>query len=233
MWAALQRGSGMAQFSHPEFGGSGQWMRNGLVMVGDMFNRGLALRVDALCEELAPLVPEHADFVSAMATANIWWPKELGLPATTGAQSDMRYAWFPEHRTLLIDRGGQPEAYDMADHLIRGVSQQQGGSPGTMSFSSQHGPIDLATLKRIGDVSGRREMASDEASRSKSTVDKPVDRASAAASETMPLAGRVGRQVSSAPDILETIDRLADLHARGVLTEEEFVMKKTELLARL
>ncbi|MDR6861157.1 hypothetical protein [Variovorax guangxiensis] len=30
--------------------------------------------------------------VSAMDTANCWWPMELGLPATTDAQSDMRYA---------------------------------------------------------------------------------------------------------------------------------------------
>jgi uncharacterized repeat protein (TIGR03803 family) len=27
-----------AQFSHPEFGGSGQWMRGGMIMVSDMFN---------------------------------------------------------------------------------------------------------------------------------------------------------------------------------------------------
>lgn len=34
-------------------------------------------------------------------------------------------------------------------------------------------------------------------------------------------------------DILATIERLADLHARGVLTAEEFQAKKAELLARL
>ncbi|WP_419544798.1 SHOCT domain-containing protein [Methylobacterium oryzae] len=38
----------------------------------------------------------------------------------------------------------------------------------------------------------------------------------------------------SSPDaILATIERLADLHARGVLTDAEFATKKTELLARL
>ncbi|WP_341328100.1 hypothetical protein [Methylotuvimicrobium sp. KM2] len=31
----------MAQFNHPEFGGSGQWMRGGMIMVGDMFNNQL------------------------------------------------------------------------------------------------------------------------------------------------------------------------------------------------
>src|ERR1700735_538117 len=32
---------GMAQFSHPEFGGSGQWMGGGAVMFSDMFNNVL------------------------------------------------------------------------------------------------------------------------------------------------------------------------------------------------
>ena len=34
-------GCSMAQFSCPELGGSGQWMRGGMTMVGDMFNNGL------------------------------------------------------------------------------------------------------------------------------------------------------------------------------------------------
>jgi hypothetical protein len=32
-------GGGMAQFSHPEFGGSGQWMAGGAIMISDMFNK--------------------------------------------------------------------------------------------------------------------------------------------------------------------------------------------------
>ena len=37
----------MAQFSHSEFGGSGQWMRGGMIMVSDMFNNLLKGRIDA------------------------------------------------------------------------------------------------------------------------------------------------------------------------------------------
>jgi len=49
---ALQRGNGaMAQFSHPEFGGSGQWARGGMVMLGDMFNNELKARVDGLAND--------------------------------------------------------------------------------------------------------------------------------------------------------------------------------------
>ena len=36
---ALVHGHGtMAQFDHPEFGGRGQWMPGGMVMVGGMFS---------------------------------------------------------------------------------------------------------------------------------------------------------------------------------------------------
>jgi hypothetical protein len=51
---AVRNGNGtMAQFSHPEFGGSGQWMRGGMIMLGDMFNNALKGRVDALCNDIA------------------------------------------------------------------------------------------------------------------------------------------------------------------------------------
>jgi hypothetical protein len=46
------RGS-MAQFSHAEFGGSGQWMAGSAIKISDMFNNVLNARVDALCNELS------------------------------------------------------------------------------------------------------------------------------------------------------------------------------------
>ena len=50
--SALERGGGrLAQFSHPELGGNGQWMP-GMTQVGDMFNRELRDRVERLCQEL-------------------------------------------------------------------------------------------------------------------------------------------------------------------------------------
>jgi hypothetical protein len=45
----------MAQFNRPELGGSGQWMRGGMTLVGDMFNYGLKSKVDGLCSELSQL----------------------------------------------------------------------------------------------------------------------------------------------------------------------------------
>jgi len=48
---ALVNGNGAsAQFSHPDLGGSGQWMRGGMTMVGDMF-----AEIVATLERLAQL----------------------------------------------------------------------------------------------------------------------------------------------------------------------------------
>ena len=64
MLDAVINGNGsMAQFSHPEFSGSGQWMRGGMIMVSDMFNNHLKGRIDALCNELANLVANQPDLV--------------------------------------------------------------------------------------------------------------------------------------------------------------------------
>ena len=52
---ALERGGGrLAQFSHPELGGYGQWML-GMTQIGDMFNYELRDRVERLCQELTIL----------------------------------------------------------------------------------------------------------------------------------------------------------------------------------
>ena len=65
MLESVVNGNGaMAQFSHPEFGGSGQWMRGGMIMVSDMFNNYLKVRIDGLCNELSGLVANEPDLIS-------------------------------------------------------------------------------------------------------------------------------------------------------------------------
>ena len=57
MLESVINGNGsMAQFNHPEFSGSGQWMSGGMTMVSDMFNGQLKGRVDSLCSELSRLL---------------------------------------------------------------------------------------------------------------------------------------------------------------------------------
>jgi len=97
-----------------------------MIMVGDMFNQGLKYRVDTLCNELAGLLNSEpslcvADaervqsqsqsgsgvslFVAGTGSARQWWPAGLGSPASSGAQNDLRYAFFPGPRRLAIQQG--------------------------------------------------------------------------------------------------------------------------------
>ncbi len=247
MLDAVIRGNGsMAQFNHPEFSGSGQWMRGGMTMVSDMFNHQLKSRVEALCLELADLVANQPDLLRSgsfqsqsqngqeqyhgswtsraddQAGSNVaslfvppppdWWGPDLRWPDSTGAQNGVRYACFNQARRLAIEVNGTVTIYDMLDHHISGFSQQQSYG-GTLSFSSQYGLIDVASLPVVS-VSGQT----------------PAPAAwPPAAPPTAPRQGVGG----NAHDIFATIERLAELHAKGVLDDAEFQAKKSELLGRI
>ncbi len=154
--SAVSAGGGsMAQFYHPDLGGGGQWMRGGMTMVGDMFNGGLQATVSGLCSELSSLLNNQQVFAPMpqnsnsgfMAPGNDWWPSDLGHPSSSGGQNDDgRYAYFPNPRRLAVSRNGQVTVYDTLDHNIGGVQQQQGGSSGSLSFSSQFGTFGVESL---------------------------------------------------------------------------------------
>jgi hypothetical protein len=205
--AVAAGGGRMAQFSHPDLGGMGQWSAGGMVMVGDMFNHGLKQRVDALCSELAALLRVPRVFTAGSraegsGTGAQWWPGDLGTPAASGAQNDMRYATFPASRRLAVQQGGQVRVYDTGDHHIGGVSQQQSGSQ-SLVFTSQHGPVRLSDLPVV-------DGAEPPAAAPPAPVPRPA-----------------------ADDPLAHIERLAELHQRGILSDEEFATKKAELLRRV
>lgn len=160
-WSALRHsGGGMAQFSHPELGGSGQWMP-GMTMIGDMFNSGLQGRVSTLFSELSQHAREPSssparDTLSpqtslkySSAAPRSWYPAELGSPSSTGDQNGVRYAYFPATRRLAIQLGGDVTIYDTADHTIYGVGQAQDTSGGSLTFTSQHGTVPLSQLRVV------------------------------------------------------------------------------------
>jgi hypothetical protein len=61
--SVIRGNSSMAQFDHPEFGGSGQWMLGGMTMVSDMFNSSLKGQVHGLCSELSRLIANQPDLI--------------------------------------------------------------------------------------------------------------------------------------------------------------------------
>jgi len=249
MLDAVINGNGsMAQFSHPEFSGSGQWMRGGMIMVSDMFNGYLKGRIDALCNELSNLVANQPDLVrsgsfqsqsqggyasgqqqntyggggnsqaaaSGFGAASLfvpppagmsanWWGADLNWPNSTGAQNGVRYAYFAQAKRLAIEVNGQVTIYETLDHNIGGFSQQQSYG-GTLSFNSQYGLMDVASLPVIS-VDGMAALA--------------------------PMPPAAQSAPSNGGDVFATIERLAELHAKGMLSDDEFNTKKAELLARL
>ena len=74
-----------------------------------------------------------------------WWPDELGSPASSGGQNDMRYACFPDAHRVAIEQAGVVTVYDSGEHRISGVSQSQGGTQ-DLAFTSQLGTVRAKDL---------------------------------------------------------------------------------------
>jgi hypothetical protein len=244
MFMAVLNGNGsMAQFSHGEFAGSGQWMQGGMIMLGDMFNNYLKGRVDNLCQDISNILadqpgllrsgsfqsqsqggagyqhqasgaPTGASSLFIPDPEDNWWPQDLGSPSATGSQNNVRYAYFANSRRLAVKTGGDVFVYDTLDHQIGGFSQQQGmGS--SIIFSSQYGTVNLSSLPLT--------------SRNGQSVAPPPPPPVQAPFVAAPQAAMSG----AGDDIIAAIERLGSLKDKGILTENEFASKKAELLSRL
>jgi Short C-terminal domain len=248
LYAVHAGGGTMAQFSIPELGGSGQWMRGGMTMVGNMFDNALKARVDALCGELAQLLATTPVF---SASSN-WWPDNLGVPSSAGGQNNVRYAVFPGTRRLAIQINGATQVFDTGEHRIGGVQQQQGSGYGSVSFTSQLGTFDVSSLTELG-VQGTAETpAAAPAPQQHSAPQHQSQYQSNPAPQFAPQAPATQATAPQAPapqapasgpssgggsgdpaSIVAAIESLAGLHQRGILSDEEFAAKKAELLNRL
>ncbi len=192
MLVAVNNGAGaMAQFNCPELGGSGQWMRGGMTMVGDMFNHNLKSTVDNLCNELSQLLASTSVFTASasggLSGSAQWWPDGLGSPISSGSQNNSRYAVFADR--LAVDGDGKVTVYDTSGHQIGGVSQQQGGS-NSMTFSSQLGTVSVDSLPVV-EVAGESESAESAGQA------RPVESAEPASTEPEPEANESAPEESS------------------------------------
>lgn len=223
MLVAVNNGGGtMAQFNCPELGGGGQWMRGGMIMVGDMFNNGLKATVDNLCNDLADALAQNQMFPVVPAGTpgcNQWWPANLGSPFSSGGQNNTRYAVFPN--CLAVEANGHVVVYDTLDHQIGGVSQQQGGD-NSLTFSSQYGTISVNSLPVISGAAPNPQQTNFATPQS-SNFTNPLDTSSQANSP----------QKMPNDNVIELLEQLARLRDAGVLTADEFDRKKGELMARI
>lgn len=240
MLVAVNNGGGsMAQFYCSELGGGGQWMRGGMTMVGDMFNHGLKMTVDNLCNELANVLATTQVFPPVPVgtrNSNQWWPGNLGSPFSSGAQNNIRYAVFPQR--LAVELNGDVTVYDTLTHNISGVSQQQGGDM-SLTFSSQYGTVAVSSLPIVSGAGLRSAPQTNFAAppevnynggfqqAPQTNFNIPAQNAYVETAPAMP-AGNPPKE-----DVIALIEGLSRLHAAGVLSDEEFNSKKSELLGRL
>ncbi|MBK8814739.1 MAG: SHOCT domain-containing protein [Methylococcaceae bacterium] len=259
MLQSVINGNGsMAQFNHREFGGSGQWMKGGMIMLGDMFNNGLKNSVGGLCQELSNLIANQPGLIQSgsfqsqsqgtqqqsnfngnysngsqqqnssgpvgavslfvpppAGSSGNWWPAGLQFPNSTGAQNNVRYAYFANIRRLAIEANGHVTLYDTLDHQIGGFSQQQSVG-GSITFTSQYGLVDVNSLPVI--------------SIDNVPVEKPVQSQPAASFQAQPVNNQ---GLTQEADIFGAIEKLAQLKDKGILSDAEYSTKKAELLARL
>ena len=228
--AVAKGGGSMAQFNLPEFGGSGQWMRGGMTMVGDMFNNSMKATVDNLCNDLSKVLDNQPNILAAFmppqmqmqsqggsgasfwqsSQSGSWWPSELGSPSSTGSQNNLRYAYFPASNRLAIDDRGHVEVYDTSGYDIGGFGQQQSGDA-SLTFSSQRGVVRVDRLPRV----------------TTGAFSAPQARPAQASPSAQPAAS------GDAGSILGLIEQLGQLKEKGLITEQEFSAKKAELLKRL
>ncbi|MGB5135546.1 MAG: SHOCT domain-containing protein [Prochlorococcaceae cyanobacterium] len=139
-----------------------------------------------------------------MAPQQSWWPAEFGSPTSSGAQNDLRYAIFPAIGRLAVEQGGRYRVFDVGEQVIRGLVLQSGS--GALMLVTADGERPLA---QFPEVTAGSEPAQCNANQ------------------------RTAAGGGEADDPYAALERLGELKARGILTEEEFSRKKAELLARL
>ena len=149
---------------------------------------------NAAARSVSLFVPEAPGRASGQ-----WWPAELGYPNGSGAQNQVRYAYFnPAHR-LAVELNGHVTVYDSLDHQIGGVSQQQ-GIGGSVTLTSQYGTVSVSSLPIV-------------------SVDGVPGKAPEVPSAPVPMPHPEPNRTETAQetDIFAKIERLADLQQKGIL----------------
>ena len=142
MLQAVYNGNGsMAQFSHPEFGGSGQWMSGGMTMVSDLFNTNLKNLVNNLCSEISNSLANHqttpfsgsfqsqsqnGSYGQSQAAGQIGSANSLFVPDPTGN-------WWPQDPEHQVQSGHRIILATLTSQTAIAWPSQQEASRGSMT----------------------------------------------------------------------------------------------------
>jgi hypothetical protein len=253
MLQSVINGNGsMAQFNHPEFGGSGQWMRGGMIMLGDMFNNGLKNSVGGLCQELSNLIAnqpgliqsgsfqsqhqgtqQQSNFGGNQQQQNGSGPTgavSLFVPPPAGSSGN----WWPKGLQFPTSTGSQNNVRYAYFATIRRLAIEVNGQVTLYDtldhqiggFSQQQsvgGSITFTSQYGLVDVNTLPIISID-------NVPVQTPNPSASSFQPSPVNTPLANQEA---DIFDAIEKLANLKDKGILTDAEYSTKKAELLARL
>ncbi len=159
---------------------------------------------------MQPMQPMQPMAMQPMAGFESWWPADLGSPSATGAQNNLRYAWFADSGCLAVEHDGTLSLLDARNHPINGIAQASGSTE--VMFSTPEGTVSLSSLPPF---SPKIPSSASAPAPAESVVEAPV------------------ATPTSSGDVISALERLGELKAKGVLSEAEFTEKKKELLSRL
>jgi len=256
MLLSVINGNGsMAQFNHREFGGSGQWMRGGMIMLGDMFNNGLKNSVSGLCQELANLIANQPDLIQTGSfqsqsqgnqqqnnfgggqqqqnSSGPSGPVSLFVPPPAGSSGN----WWPAGLQFPTSTGSQNNvryAYFANIHRLAIDVNGQVTLYDTLDhqiggFSQQQsigGSITFTSQYGLVDVGTLPIISIDNV-----PFQAPIQ------SQPEPVYAQPSpvntQEIIQDADIFGALEKLANLKDKGILTDSEYSAKKAELLARL
>jgi len=259
MLIAVYNGNGtMAQFSHPEFGGSGQWMRGGMTMVSDLFNSHLKARVDNICSDISnslareQLFAPSGSFQSQSQSGGGSQGYNSQSQTTGGNQStsslfvpDPDANWWPAELGSPSATGSQNNIrYAYFSGAAR-LAVKTGGDVWVYDtlnhriggFSQQQsGGSSITFSSQFGTINLSSLPIVSRNGVAPEPVSPPQESHQAKATE-QPIAEASAQQASSgsaaSDQILETLEKLGSLLDKGYITKEEFAAKKADLLSRL
>jgi hypothetical protein len=259
MLQSVINGNGsMAQFNHPEFGGSGQWMKGGMIMLGDMFNNGLKYSVGELCQELSDLIANQPGLIQSGSFQSQHQGNQqqnnYGSYSDTGGQqqnssgprgtvslfvpppADSSGNWWPEGLQFPNSTGSQNNVRYAYFANIRRLAIEADG----------HVMVYDTLDHQIGGFSQQQSVGGSITFTSQyGLVD--VKTLPVISIDNVPMqipnqfqppssfqSSSVNTQVTEQEaDVFIAIEKLANLKEKGILTDEEYSAKKAELLARL
>ena len=261
MLQSVINGNGsMAQFNHPEFGGSGQWMRGGMIMLGDMFNNSLKNSVGGLCQELANLIANQPGLVQSGSfqsqhqgtqeqnkyggsysdtggqqqqnSSGPVGPVSLFVPPPPGSSGN----WWPAGLQFPTSTGSQNNVRYAYFASIRRLAIEVNGHV-TLYDTLDHQIGGFSQQQSVGGsiTFGSQYGLVDVSTLPIISIDNvPVPSKDQSQPASSFQASFVNAQAANKEaDTFAAIEKLANLKDKGILTDAEYNAKKAELLARL